>query len=120
MFQTRSVLQVLRGADGGWPAQTRGDGTLSFGDAWAASHWIVTTGGVVLVMAQLLSPELVPWLLPVALPMALAPAIIAWSSRASRSTLFTTATEIAAAPVMQLHDRVLSRWESFEDSAQAA
>ncbi len=120
MFQTRSVLQVLRGADGGWPAQTRGDGTLSLSDAWAASHWIVTTGGIVLVMAQLLSPQLVPWLLPVALPMALAPVIIAWSSRPSRTGLFTIGTEITPAPVMQLHDRVLRRWEGFDATVDAA
>ncbi|MDO5756914.1 MAG: glucans biosynthesis glucosyltransferase MdoH, partial [Rhodobacterales bacterium] len=29
MWQTRAVLQVLRGHDGGWPAQTRGDGRLT-------------------------------------------------------------------------------------------
>ncbi|PLL14240.1 glucans biosynthesis glucosyltransferase MdoH [Tabrizicola sp. TH137] len=120
MFQTRSVLQVLRGADGGWPAQTRGDGTLNFRDAWAASHWIVTTGGVVLVMAQWLSPELVLWLMPVALPMVLAPLLISWSSRPSRSALFTVETEIAPAPVMQLHDRILVRWdEDLEDRTAA-
>lgn len=110
MYQTRSVLQVLRGADGGWPAQTRGDGTLSFRDAWAASHWIVTTGGIVLAMAQWLSPALVPWLLPVALPMALAPAIIAWSSRPSRTTLFRVESEIRTPAIMQLHDGILARW----------
>lgn len=120
MYQTRSVLQVLRGADGGWPAQTRGDGTLSFRDAWAASHWIVTTGGIVLVMAQWLSPQLVLWLLPVALPMVLAPAIIAWSSRPSRTRLFTIGTERAPAPVMDLHYAVLSRWEAETDRRDAA
>ncbi|WP_434617777.1 glucans biosynthesis glucosyltransferase MdoH [Tabrizicola sp. M-4] len=120
MYQTRSVLQVLRGADGGWPAQTRGDGTLSFRDAWAASHWIVTTGGLVLVMAQWLSPQLVLWLLPVALPMVLAPAIIAWSSRPSRTRLFTIGTERSPAPVMDLHDAVLSRWEAETDRRDAA
>lgn len=120
MFQTRSVLQVLRGADGGWPAQTRGDGTLSLADAWAASHWIVTTGGVVLLAAQWLSPALVPWLLPVALPMALAPVIIAWSSRPSRTTLFAVGTEQTPAPVMHLHDRFLRRWEDFDAKVEAA
>lgn len=120
MFQTRSVLQVLRGADGGWPAQSRGDGTLSFRDAWAASHWIVTTGGVVLVTAQWLSPELVLWLMPVALPMVLAPLLISWSSRPSRTTLFTTETEIAAAPVMRLHDATLSRWTADAGTRDAA
>ena len=69
MFQTRSVLQVVRGADGGWPAQSRGDGTLSLADAWAASHWIVTSGVIVLGTAQWFAPNLVLWLLPVALPM---------------------------------------------------
>ena len=111
MFQTRSVLQVLRGADGGWPAQTRGDGTLSFRDAWAASHWIVTSGGAVLAFAQWLSPQLVPWLMPVALPMVLAPAIIALSSRPSRGGMFLTPAEASPAPVMRLHDAVLRRWE---------
>ena len=120
MFQTRSVLQVLRGADGGWPAQTRGDGTLSFRDAWAASHWIVTTGGIVLLTAQWLSPELVLWLLPVALPMVLAPALIAWSSRPSRTALFTIGTELEPAPVMRLHDAVLARWEGEIDQRSAA
>ncbi len=112
MFQTRSVLQVLRGADGGWPAQTRGDGTLSFRDAWAASHWIVTTGGVVLVFAQWLSPQLVPWLLPVAMPMVLAPVLISWSSRPSRTALFTIPTEQQPPAIMALHDRILARWEA--------
>jgi membrane glycosyltransferase len=120
LFQTRSVLQVLRGSDGGWPAQTRGDGTLSFRDAWAASHWIVTTGGLVLVTAQWLSPELVLWLLPVALPMVLAPVLISWSSRPSRTTLFTIGTELSPAPVMALHDRILARWESDLDQRNAA
>ena len=120
MFQTRSVLQVLRGADGGWPAQSRGDGTLSFRDAWAASHWIVTTGGVVLVMAQWLSPELVLWLMPVALPMVLAPLLISWSSRPSRSALFSTETELSPAPVMRLHDAILARWDEGLEDRHAA
>lgn len=111
MFQTRSVMQVVRGADGGWPAQTRGDGTLGFGDAWAASHWIVTTGVVVLGAAQWFAPALVLWLLPVALPMVLAPVLIAWSSRPSRSGLFLTPTESAPAAVMGLQAAVLDRWQ---------
>ena len=114
MYQTRSVLQVLRGADGGWPAQTRGDGTLSLADAWAASHWIVTTGVAGLGIAHWLAPALVPWLLPVALPMALAPVLIAWSSRASRSRVFTTPTERQSAAVMELQDLILHRWQGME------
>ncbi len=121
MFQTRSVLQVLRGADGGWPAQTRGDGTLSFRDAWAASHWIVTTGAVVLAFAQWLSPQLVPWLLPVALPMVLAPALISWSSRPSRTMLFTTPTEQQLPAIMVLERPHPSRWSAdLPDQTAAA
>ncbi len=110
MFQTRSVMQVLRGADGGWPAQTRGDGTLGLGDAWAASHWIVTTGVVVLGAAQWFAPALVLWLLPVALPMVFAPVLISWSSKPGRSGVFVTPTDIAPAPVMGLQAAVLQRW----------
>src|SRR5690606_34601377 len=44
MFNTRSVLQVLGGRDGGWPAQSRGDGSLTLSEAWASGWWIVTSG----------------------------------------------------------------------------
>ena len=114
MYQTRSVLQVLRGADGGWPAQTRGDGTLSLADAWAASHWIVTAGAAGLGLAQWLSPALVPWLLPVALPMVIAPLLISWSSRPSRTATFTTPTERQSAAVMHLQHLILDRWQGME------
>ncbi|NTT85930.1 glucans biosynthesis glucosyltransferase MdoH [Tabrizicola fusiformis] len=118
MYQTRSVSQVLRGADGGWPAQTRGDGSLSLSDAWAASHWIVTTGALTIAATQWLSPVLVPWLLPVTLPMLAAPLIIAWSSRASRPGVFLTPTEWQPAPVMALQDLILSRWQGMETPVQ--
>ena len=111
MFQTRSVIQVLRGTDGGWPAQTRGDSTLSFSEAWAASHWVMTTGMVVLVTTQWVAPALVLWLLPVALPMMLAPILIAWSSRPGSNRLFLTPTEINPAPVMVLQNAVITRWQ---------
>jgi membrane glycosyltransferase len=111
MFQTRSVMQVIRGADGGWPAQSRGDGTLTLGDAWAASHWIVTSGAVVLGTAQWLSPVLVPWLIPVALPMVMSPTIIAWSSRPGSRWLFATPTELHPTAVMDQQALILRRWQ---------
>jgi membrane glycosyltransferase len=114
MFQSRSVLQVLRGADGGWPAQSRGDGGLSFAEAWAASHWIVTWGVVVLGSARWFSPDLVPWLAPIAVPMLLAPAIIAWSSRPGLSSVFTTPTERKPTEVIARHDRILARWNGTD------
>lgn len=114
MYQTRSVLQVLRGADGGWPAQSRGDGTLSLRDAWSASHWMVTNGVIGIALANWFAPGLVPWLLPVALPMVLAPVIIAWSSRPSRSRLFSTPTERGPSPVIVQQGLILQQWQGME------
>jgi membrane glycosyltransferase len=111
MFQTRSVLQVLMGRDGGWPTNNRGDGGLSLGAAWSGSYWIVTWGLMGLATTYALAPGLVPWLLPVALPMILAPGIIAWTSRTSGSGLFVTPTDLAPAPVMLLQDSILATWQ---------
>ncbi|MDT8856404.1 glucans biosynthesis glucosyltransferase MdoH [Paracoccaceae bacterium Fryx2] len=110
MFQTRSVMQVLLGRDGGWPTNNRGDGRLSLAEAWSASHWIVTSGLLGLWATWHFAPGLVPWLLPVALPMILAPVVISWSSRPGRSALFTTPTDLAESPVMQMQARILAAW----------
>lgn len=110
-FQTRSVLQVLLGRDGGWPTNNRGDARLSLVEAWAASHWIVSSGVVGLFATYLLAPGLVVWLLPVTLPMILAPAIIAWSSRPGRSGVFATPMERSPSPVMLRQQQLLSAWE---------
>ncbi len=112
MYQTRALWQILRGVDGGWPAQARGEGKLSLGAAFAASHWIVTSGMIGLGLAIWLSPALVAWLLPVLAPMLIAPLIISWSSGPSRSSLFRTPEEMAEPPVMQAHYRILSAWEA--------
>lgn len=119
MYQTRSVLQVIRGADGGWPAQSRGDGSLTLAEAWGASYWIVTTGAVVLGASQWLSPGLVLWLLPVALPMVLSPFLISWSSRPGPNGLFHTPAERASAAVLDLHRQILAEWESSADPSAA-
>jgi membrane glycosyltransferase len=117
-YQTRSVAQVLRGADGGWPAQVRGDGSLSFGNAWAASHWITTTGVILLGASQWLSPVLVPWLLPVGLPMVYAPVIIWWSSKPSLTRVYLTPLERQPAAVMELQHLILGRWQGMEDPVE--
>lgn len=118
MYQTRSVLQVLRGADGGWPAQSRGDGTLTVAEAWSASHWMVTNGVIGLGLANWFAPHLVPWLLPVALPMVLAPFIISWSSRTSRTVLFQTPVERQSSAVIQLQHLILTRWQGMENPVE--
>ena len=118
MFNTRSVLQVVSGVDGGWPAQSRGDGRMSLGEAWAASRWIVWSGLLGAGLAAWLSPALLPWLAPVLLPMMLAPAIIAWSSSPSRSALFQTPTEGTIPEVLLLDRQFRALWEPTSPAAR--
>jgi membrane glycosyltransferase len=110
MFNTRSVMQVVAGLDGGWPAQSRGDGSLTLAESWAAGHWIVTSGALGFGLAAVLSPALVPWLAPVLLPMVLAPLVIWWSSQAGGG--FVTPAETALPPVLALHRDWLTRWQA--------
>ncbi|MFC5737841.1 glucans biosynthesis glucosyltransferase MdoH [Sinirhodobacter huangdaonensis] len=110
MYATRSVFQVLLGRDGGWPTNNRGDGTLTLGESFAASHWIVTIGTVGLAATWAFAPGLLLWLLPVGVPMIFAPALLRWSSLPSKGRLMGVPTEYAPAPVMVLHDQILERW----------
>jgi membrane glycosyltransferase len=111
MFTVRSVLQVLAGADGGWPAQNRSDGRLSLVEAWHATHWIVATGIGGFVASFLLAPHLALWLAPVLVPMLAAPAIVAWSSRPSHGPLFAAPAETAPPAILVRHAGWLARWE---------
>ena len=117
-YQTRSVWQVLMGRDGGWPANVRGDATLTLTEAWAASRFIVFSGILGLVVAHFLTAHILFWVLPVLVPMIFAPVIISRSSRLSRRPdplspdrpLFTTPEEMRTPPILALHDTILSRW----------
>lgn len=111
-YQTRSVFQVILGRDGGWPTNNRGDARLGFAEAWAASHWVVTTGLIGLVGTWYLAPGLVVWMLPVLVPMMLAPLIISWSSRPTKGGLFATPTDLKEAPVMRRQREILGGWEN--------
>ncbi|MCE6961842.1 glucans biosynthesis glucosyltransferase MdoH [Cereibacter sphaeroides] len=113
-FQTRSVLQVVLGRDGGWPTNNRGDGSLTLAEAWMASHWIVTWGLVGIGATYYLAPGLVPWLLPVAIPMILSPLVIMSTSKRSRSALFTTPLDMAPTPVLLAHDAILADWQNSQ------
>ena len=110
MFNTRSVAQVVIGMDGGWPAQSRGDGSLTLMESWSAGHWIVAAGMFGLGLAAALSPALVPWLAPVLVPMLIAPLILWWSSQPGRG--FTTPPEHMRPAVLTLHAEWLARWQT--------
>ena len=68
-FQSRAVLQVLLGADGGWSAANRGGGRVSLGDAWQASRWIVLSGVLALGFTIMAAQSMIVWLVPIAGPM---------------------------------------------------
>jgi membrane glycosyltransferase len=110
-FQTRSVLQVLRGADSGWPVNRRGEARLTVAEAFEACHFMVTIGVIGLIASWHWIPELLPWLLPVLGPMILAPVLIAWTSRSAEgATLFATAEELRRPDILARHDAILARW----------
>ncbi|GLS87003.1 glucans biosynthesis glucosyltransferase H [Cypionkella aquatica] len=113
-FQSRSVLQVLLGRDGGWPPNNRGDGGLDFSEAWAAGGWISYFGVIGIVMTHLLAPVLTLWLLPVALPMALAPVLIWWTSRSVGRSRFTVPEDSAMPAILTRHAAVLSAWAAAQ------
>ncbi|HEY0212309.1 MAG TPA: glucans biosynthesis glucosyltransferase MdoH [Paenirhodobacter sp.] len=115
MYSTRSVMQVLLGRDGGWPTNNRGDGSLGWRDALAASWWIVAIGAVGLAATWMLAPDLLLWLSPVGVPMVFAPLLLRWTSLPSQGKLMGVPTEYTPAPVMQIHDAIFDRWtDAFE------
>lgn len=110
IYSVRSVLQVLLRRDGGWPTNNRGDGTLSWPAAIAASWWIALIGLAGLVAARVFAPGLFLWLLPVGLPMIAGPALLRWSSLPSRGVLMTVPADQVPPRVVQLHDAIMARW----------
>ncbi|MTI44239.1 membrane glycosyltransferase [Roseibium hamelinense] len=106
MFQCRSVLQILTGADAGWPAADRADGSLSLGASFSATWWMSLTGGAAMAFAYHITPELFFWLMPVTVPLILAPVLVFVTAsvrlgRAARRVgLFQIPAEHAPEPVV--------------------
>lgn len=118
-FQSRSVFQVLRGADGGWPANRRGEARLTVVEAFESCHFMVSIGLVGLFASGYFIPELLPWLVPVLGPMILAPVLIAWTSRSAKgAAIFATPEERAVPHILARHDAILAGWgQQAEGSA---
>lgn len=113
MFQSRSVMQVLMGVDGGWPATQRSNGKLTLGEAWAASYWIVLFGGASLGLAWYFVPGVLLWMLPITIPMLAAPVLIMWSSRPQTGfgeKVFLSPNEVRPAGIISRQRMVFSRW----------
>lgn len=119
-FQSRSVVQVLLGRDGGWPTNNRGDGGLSVMTAWAAGRWIALWGAAGIAITQMLAPVLTLWLLPVALPMIMAPLIIWWTARPARAGRFTVPEDRAIPPIIARHNAIFAEWSSLTAEPKVA
>ncbi|MBN2629908.1 MAG: glucans biosynthesis glucosyltransferase MdoH [Rhodobacteraceae bacterium] len=111
-FQSRSVIQVFLGLDGGWPPNNRGDGGLSFAEAWSGGRWISLWGSAGIAITQVYAPVLTLWLLPVALPMIAAPLVIWWTSRTASPGRFQVPADQTPPPIVVWHDAILARWNT--------
>ena len=109
-FQSRSVIQVLLGRDGGWPTNNRGDGGLNLATSWAAARWISLWGIAGISITHYFAPVLTLWLLPVTLPMMLAPLLIWWTSRTARPGNFPVPSDQVPPPIMARHAAILAVW----------
>ena len=116
-YQSKAVLQVLSGADGGWPANQRGEGKLTLGESVAAGGWISAIGAVGLGIVWWIAPELTLWLLPVGGPMLIAPLLIWASSLPLKGWLFTSPEEENAAEVITTWRGIHARWTGADGQA---
>lgn len=112
-FQSRAVLQILLGLDGGWPATDRASSRLSLEEAFAASWWMMAAASLAVAVVVVLAPATLPWLMPVAVPAVLAPVLISLSSRRSRSLrLFAAPVELSVPDIIRDQRRLLAKWSA--------
>lgn len=118
VYQTRAVLEVLAGADGGWPAADRQARAVSLGRAWAASWWICATGLITLGAAIELAPNYFQWILLIAVPQIVASLLIAGTSSTVAGDLvaafglLATPQERQPTPVLARQEAVLAAWRT--------
>jgi membrane glycosyltransferase len=124
LYQSRSVMQVLLGADSGWPAADREAGAVTLAESWAASWWIVATGCLTLGAAYQFAPDLVFWVAFVAIPAILAPLLIHYTSvtaagsALARAGLLCTPQEKLRPAVVAEQEEILARWRAEEKEAE--
>jgi membrane glycosyltransferase len=85
--------------------------------ALRATWWIVLLGMAGLALTSLLAPEVVVWATPVVVPMMAAPALVSWTSRRSRGTLFHVPRELEVGGVVTCARYFQAAWN---DPAQTA
>ncbi|MBN7785804.1 glucans biosynthesis glucosyltransferase MdoH [Ponticoccus gilvus] len=118
MYQTRAVLQVLSGQDGGWPANARGEGFLTVAQAWRGSLWIVALGMAGLGIVGWFAPAMTVWMLPILLPLIVAPWLIALSSRRLTRAVFGTPEETDPPAILTDYTAILEGWSAPRDRSE--
>lgn len=116
MYQSKAVIEVFSGRDGGWPATLRGEGRLSLAEGWRAGQWIAIWGAGLLAATAWFAPDLLLWLAPVGVPMLVAPLLIAWTSRPVGTALFTVPEELRPSPVVAAYRAQLGRWTASNEN----
>lgn len=114
LLQSRSVMQVLLGLDGGWPATTRGQNWVDLKTAWQASWWIVAIAVVTLGGILVLAPASAVWVAPAMVPAIFAPVLISLTSRPTRNAgiplLFATDSELDPPSIVKEQRAIFSAW----------
>lgn len=72
-IQSHQVFDIFAGRDSGWSAQRRGDGEVSWGEAWRRHRWHGLAGLAIAALAAAVSPAMLAWLAPVIVGLAAAP-----------------------------------------------
>jgi membrane glycosyltransferase len=119
MYQLRAIGQILRGRDGGWPAQDRDGGAITLREAYLASHWIVSAGCIGVLVTLVFATGVLLWLLPVMAPMIAAPVLIAATAKPGRGWVFATPQTIDPSPVLRDRAAILARWTTPQDADAA-
>ena len=118
MFQSKAVGEILVGADSGWPATEREDGSLPLRDSFKASWYMVIAGTALLGATFFYSPNLFLWVCPIAVPLMLSPILISLSGNpqlgdmARRAGLFATPFELDPEPVIRASEAWRKRLEA--------
>lgn len=119
MYQLRAIAQIIRGRDGGWPAQDRSGRTMTLRDAYLASHWIVSAGCIGVLVTLVFATGVLLWLLPVLAPMIAAPMLIVATAKPAQGWLFATPQSLDPSPVLRDRAAILARWTQTPDGAAA-
>nr|WP_322891284.1 MULTISPECIES: glucans biosynthesis glucosyltransferase MdoH [unclassified Yoonia] len=117
MYQLRAIGQILRGRDGGWPAQDRTGGAVTLREAYLAAHWIVSAGCIGVLVTLVFATGVLLWLLPVMAPMIAAPLLIAATAKPAQGWLFATPQTLDPSPVLRDRTAILTRWTQTPDAA---